>query len=141
MGYLGPHTDLGGEGRSLLLLNWLDTCSSGPICCRQYLLLSEAGLHFLRQPLPGSSPGLTNWFIWHYYWCKFNRWYVLLQVILSRMILDICKFCFLYVLVLFAFSCGKNFILKLSLKTWIGHWINFNKFSQFLYIKAKCSNT
>ena len=39
---------------------------------------------------------------------------VLLQVILSRMILDICKFCFLYVLVLFAFSCGENFTILVS---------------------------
>lgn len=30
-----------------------------------------------------------------------------LQVSLSRMVLDIMKFFFLYVLVLFAFSCGK----------------------------------
>lgn len=30
-----------------------------------------------------------------------------LQVSLSRMVMDIMKFFFLYVLVLFAFSCGK----------------------------------
>ena len=30
-----------------------------------------------------------------------------LQVSLGRMILDICKFCFLYLLVLFSFSCGQ----------------------------------
>ena len=34
------------------------------------------------------------------------------QVILSRMIIDILKFCFLYLLVLFAFSCGKKYNLK-----------------------------
>lgn len=31
-----------------------------------------------------------------------------LQVSLSRMVMDIMKFFFLYVLVLFAFSCGKR---------------------------------
>lgn len=31
-----------------------------------------------------------------------------LQVSLSRMVMDIMKFFFLYVLVLFAFSCGKS---------------------------------
>ena len=30
------------------------------------------------------------------------------------MILDICKFCFLYLLVLFSFSCGKKFLLSLE---------------------------
>jgi len=34
-----------------------------------------------------------------------------LQVSLGRMILDICKFCFLYLLVLFSFSCGMNQLL------------------------------
>jgi len=34
-----------------------------------------------------------------------------LQVSLSRMVLDIMKFLFLYVLVLFAFSCGLNQLL------------------------------
>lgn len=34
-----------------------------------------------------------------------------LQVSLSRMVLDIMKFFFLYVLVLFAFSCGLNQLL------------------------------
>lgn len=33
-----------------------------------------------------------------------------LQVSLSRMVMDIMKFFFLYVLVLFAFSCGKCLI-------------------------------
>ena len=36
-----------------------------------------------------------------------------LQVSLSRMILDIFKFCCLYLLVLFAFSCGKIIIISL----------------------------
>jgi transient receptor potential cation channel subfamily C member 4 len=34
-----------------------------------------------------------------------------LQVSLSRMVMDIMKFIFLYVLVLFAFSCGLNQLL------------------------------
>merc|ERR1719319_794134 len=34
-----------------------------------------------------------------------------LQISLGRMILDICKFCCLYLLVLFAFSCGMNQLL------------------------------
>jgi transient receptor potential cation channel subfamily C protein 4 len=35
-----------------------------------------------------------------------------LQVSLSRMVMDIMKFFFLYVLVLFAFSCGLNQLLS-----------------------------
>lgn len=37
-----------------------------------------------------------------------------LQVSLSRMVMDIMKFFFLYVLVLFAFSCGKSLPFPLS---------------------------
>ena len=33
------------------------TCSAGTVCCRQHLLLPEAGLHLLCQPLPWSPPG------------------------------------------------------------------------------------
>lgn len=39
-----------------------------------------------------------------------------LQVSLSRMVMDIMKFFFLYVLVLFAFSCGKFSSLRLRLR-------------------------
>ena len=44
-------------------------------------------------------------------WCDVKVrmiWYYnfLLKISLGRMILDICKFCCLYLLVLFAFSCG-----------------------------------
>ena len=44
-------------------------------------------------------------------WCDWKVrmiWYYnfLLKISLGRMILDICKFCCLYLLVLFAFSCG-----------------------------------
>ena len=42
----------------VLELTW--HCSAGPLCCRQYLLLLEAGLHLLCQPLPGASPGQTH---------------------------------------------------------------------------------
>ena len=44
------------------------------------------------------------------------------------MILDICKFCFLYVLVLFAFSCGKFYQQQYSdLQSWQAtQELNFN---------------
>ena len=45
---------------------------------------------------------------------------VLPQVSLSLMILDICKFCCLYILVLFAFSCGR----QKHLNNWLPEALN-----------------
>ena len=43
VGRLGPHPHL-----------------RGPLRCRQHLLLPQAGLHILRQPVPGTPAGENN---------------------------------------------------------------------------------
>ena len=80
----------------------------GTVCCCQHFLFTEASLHFLSQSIPWAFTSIN------FESLKQNILTFLLffQVILSRMILDICKFCFLYLLVLFAFSCGKKWRKK-----------------------------
>ena len=83
----------------------------GPLRRRQHLLLSEAGLHFLSQPVPRTPTGCRKVhlvYIWYLFALSSDfNFFNLFQVSLSRMVIDIIKFTFLYLLVLFAFSCGE----------------------------------
>ena len=99
------------------LCQWSTISLSGTFCRGQHLLLPQARLHLLRQPLPGTTSGQTPpthspvLLPSQYFLVKgFAEFFP--QVSLSLMILDICKFCCLYILVLFAFSCGRQKHLK-----------------------------
>lgn len=58
-----------------------------------------------------------------------------LQVSLSRMVMDIIKFFFLYVLVLFAFSSGLNQLLWWVKRNWqhclVIHWYNYDRWENY----------
>ena len=108
MGYVGPDPHIGGatkifwsEEMHFLLIPFAGSIRSG-----KYIIFTEISLCVLSESIS-----------WAFTSNAINLWSLLIlktfQVILSRMIIDILKFCFLYLLVLFAFSCGKKIIKSL----------------------------
>ena len=137
MGHLGSYTYIRGNQNIFPFYN-LILLLSGSFCSSKYIFFIEISLYFFCQSVPWTFAGKlkykikkthnykmrSNILLGKFNFCSFLFLYLLgnqnfftkfffydysqFQVILSRMILDICKFCFLYVLVLFSFSCGKS---------------------------------
>ena len=99
VGHLGPNPHLGGDA---LLQPHLPHCILARVCLPQPTSSPRSSSSTSSLSTPTSDHSRSLWSI-----LLTRSVLIPLQVSLGRMILDICKFCFLYLLVLFSFSCGE----------------------------------